>query len=149
MLGMLIGGLLAKYLLQHYKAQHIVVLGLIGTPFGLLSLTMLYCSNHYEVLWFFASTMSLYLFSGFLFSGGSYLALISIKDKASGSAMMSFLNMLTAVLAVIVLGYISSNFFFAFLCVLGGLWFLVVLLVAFFTHATNAGWISHSRQVKP
>ncbi|RUR12757.1 MFS transporter [Legionella sp. km772] len=133
MIGMLIGGLIAKYLLQHYKAQQLVMWGLVGTAMGLVSLAMLFYSSEGSVLWFFLSVMSLYLFSGFLFSGGSYLALISIQDKASGSAMMSFLNMLTAVLAVIFLGYLSTNSFLAFLLVLGGLWFLTLILSMFFT----------------
>ena len=128
MLGMLLGGLLAKRLLQHYKAEFLVFWGLIGTALGLLSLTILFCSNHKEVLWFFASTMSLYLFSGLLFSGGSCLALEYAEDKASGSAMMSFINMSAAVLAVIALGYISVNPLFAFISVLGGLWFVLVVL---------------------
>lgn len=137
--GMLLGGFLAKYLLQHYKAQYLIIWGFIGIAFALLSLVLIFCLNNYVVSWFFVSTMNLYLFSGFLFTGGSYLALISINDKASGSAMMSFINMLTAVVAVVILGYISSNSFLAFLGVLGGLWLLIGGLLLFTVTKEKAG----------
>ncbi len=129
MIGMLIGGFGAKYLLQHYKVQQIILWGLIGTALGLVSLIILFYSKMYLIEWFFVSTMNLYLFSGFLFAGGSYLALNTIQDKASGSAMMSFINMLTALMAVIALAYVSANSFLAFIGVLGGLWILVTVLV--------------------
>ena len=71
----------------------------------------------------------MYLFSGLLFAGGSYIASNALNDKASGAAMMSFINMVTATLAVIVMGYLNNNPLFAFLVVLSGLWFLVMVIL--------------------
>jgi hypothetical protein len=132
MLGMLLGGILAKLMLERYAAQTLVICGLIGTSLGILSLVLLLNSSNFSVLWFFMSTLSLYLFSGLLFSGGAYLATQSISDKASGSAMMSFINMSSAVLSVIILGYVGSNPLLAFTYTVGGGWFLVLLLKIIF-----------------
>jgi MFS family permease len=132
MLGMLLGGILAKLMLERYAAQTLVICGLIGTSLGILSLVLLSISSNYSVLWFFMSTLSLYLFSGLLFSGGAYLATQSMSDKASGSAMMSFINMSSAVLTVIILGYVGSNPLLAFIYTVGGGCFLVLLLKIIF-----------------
>jgi MFS transporter, DHA1 family, multidrug resistance protein len=132
MLGMLLGGILAKLLLERYKAEVLVILGLIGTALGLLSLIIMFYSAYESILWFFSSTLVLYLFSGLLFSGGSYLASQSVADKASGSAMMSFINMSSAVLAVICLGYVAANPLLAFISIVGGAWLLVLVLQIIF-----------------
>jgi DHA1 family bicyclomycin/chloramphenicol resistance-like MFS transporter len=125
MLGMLAGGLLAKALLQRYRANIVVFLGLSGTAVGLVSLIEMSYSGSTSALWFFTSTVLLYLFSGLLFAGGSYIASTSINDKASSAAMMSFINMSTATCAVVLMGYISIKPFIAFITILSGLWLFI------------------------
>ncbi len=129
MVGMLAGGLLAKELLQRYKANKVVFLGLSGTASGLVSMILMVYSGNGSVLWFFTSTLLMYLFSGLLFAGGSYIASNSVSDQASGAAMMSFINMTTATLAVISMGYISSSPLFAFIAVLASFWMFVVIIL--------------------
>ena len=134
MLGMLLGGILAKILLERYKGELLVAWGFIGTGLGLLSLTLMFYSAPNSILWFFSSTSVLYLFSGLLFSGGSYLASQSVSDKASCAALMSFINMSSAVLAVIGLGYVASNPLLAFITIVGGAWLLVLALQLILIH---------------
>lgn len=130
MFGMLGGGLLAKMLLQRYSAYNVVALGLSGTALGLGSLILMTYSGLISVLWFFISTLMMYLFSGLLFAGGSYIASNGVNDKASGAAMMSFLNMSTATLAVVLMGYIKTSSLLAFITILSTLWtFIFTLLV--------------------
>ncbi|MCL9683531.1 MFS transporter [Legionella maioricensis] len=129
MTGMLAGGLLAKELLQRYKANNVVFFGLIGTALGLVSMIVMVYSGNGSVLWFFTSTLFLYLFSGLLFAGGSYIASNAVNDKASGAAMMSFINMTSATLAVISMGYISSLPLFAFIAVLASFWILIFIIL--------------------
>ncbi|BCA94992.1 MFS transporter [Legionella antarctica] len=132
MVGMLVGGLLAKELLQRYGADKVVFLGLSGTASGLMCMIWMVYSGNDSVLWFFTSTLLMYLFSGLLFAGGSYIASNAVDDKASSAAMMSFINMISATLAVIAMGYISSSPLYAFIGVLGGFWLLV--FVVLFVH---------------
>ncbi|CEG56263.1 MFS transporter [Legionella fallonii] len=129
MVGMLSGGLLAKVALQKYSASNVVYLGLTGTALSIGCLILMVYSGHPLVLWFFMSTLFLYLFSGFLFAGGSYIASNAVSDKASGSAMMSFINMMTATLAVVFMGYVSTKPLLAFITILAGLWFLVLVIL--------------------
>lgn len=129
MAGMLAGGLLARFLLQRYQASRVVFVGLIGTATGLGTIILTHYWNNTTPLWFFSSTLFMYLFSGLLFAGGSYIASNAAADKASGAAMMSFINMSTATVAVIVMGYVSSSPLTAFIIVLGCLWVLVLLFL--------------------
>ncbi len=130
MVGMLSGGLLAKVALQKYSASNVVYLGLAGTGLSVSSLILMFYSGNPLVLWFFMSTLFLYLFSGFLFAGGSYIASNAVSDKASGAAMMSFINMTTATLAVVLMGYVSTKPLLAFITILAGLWFLVLAILS-------------------
>ncbi|MCL5272413.1 MAG: MFS transporter, partial [Gammaproteobacteria bacterium] len=129
MAGMLAGGLMAKPLLQKFSANKVVQFGLAGTVLGVISLLLIAVSHISSVIGFFSSTLSLYLFSGLLFAGGSVIASNSVADKASGAAMMSFINMVTATIAVIVVGWISSNPLIGFILVLAGLWMTVLVLL--------------------
>ena len=58
--------------------------------------------------------MSMYIFGGFVFPSGSYFALASTSDKANGSSMMSFVNMLSAVVSVIIAGYLPTSIIVSF-----------------------------------
>lgn len=129
MIGMLAGGLLAKALLQRFKADKVVILGLAGTALGIISLIKMSHSENISALWFFTSTVLMYLFSGLLFAGGSYIASNAVNDKASSAAMMSFINMSTATLAVVLMGYISIKPLFAFIAILSSLWLFVFVVL--------------------
>jgi MFS transporter, DHA1 family, multidrug resistance protein len=126
---MLAGGLLARFLLERIQANEVVLLGLMGTATGLAAVIFIYYLNNVLPVWFFLSTLVMYLSSGLLFAGGSYLASNAVSDKASGAAMMSFINMVTATLAVIVMGYVNKNSLAAFIIVLSALWILVLFLL--------------------
>ncbi|WP_332460216.1 MFS transporter [Legionella clemsonensis] len=129
MFGMLIGGLWAKRLVNYFSAGKVVVMGLTGSLAGIISLIIMLLLHASSPGWFFSSTMSFYIFGGLLFSGGSILASTAINDKANGSAMMSFINMSSATIAVIAMGYLSANPLKAYIDVLLGMWFLVVVLL--------------------
>ena len=129
MVGMLVGGLWAKSLLHQLSAIQVIKIGLIGSALGILSILEMSYVNSSFTLWFFLSTFTLYLFSGLLFAGGSYIASNALSDKASASAMMSFINMSTATVAVVIMGYLSSSPMQAFVEILMGMWLLVVALL--------------------
>lgn len=73
-IGMLIGGLSARVLMQRFSVMKVIAVGYIGSFFGLLSLVAMLYINYNSVLWFFISTCLLYCCSSYLFAGGSYMA---------------------------------------------------------------------------
>lgn len=129
MLGMLLGGFGAKFLLNRFPAMQVIVLGLIGCAVGTTSLLAMLHENSSSAVWFFLSTFGLYLFGGLLFAGGSLIASNALPDKASASAMMSFINMSLAVLAVVIMGYLGANPLKAFVEVLTVMWLLIAGLL--------------------
>lgn len=128
-IGMLAGGISAKYLLHQLNARILSMLGIVGVFVGLFSLLVMALVQSASPLWYFITSLSLYLFSAYLFTGGSYIASNAVTDKASGAAMMSFLNMATATMAVVIMGYVSQNPFNAFEITIGGLWVIAVVIV--------------------
>jgi len=82
-----------------------------------------------STLWFFLITASLYLFNGLMFSSGSLVASNALTDKACAAAMMSFINMCFATLAVILMGYLAINPLLSFILILSLVWTLVVVLL--------------------
>ena len=136
MVGMLAGGLWAKQLLAKVPAQKMVSIGFIGCAFGILCLIVMQSLGYMSTLWFFLTTMILYVFSGLLFAGGSYLASSAVTDKGNGSAMLSFINMSTATLAVMVMGYLSPNPMIAFIEILSVLWVCIVVLLIIYSRSS-------------
>jgi len=128
-IGMLIGGLSARVLMQRWSVMHVIGVGYIGSCIALLSLGSMFYVGNQSVFWFFLSTCILYCCSSYLFAGGSYVASNAIKDKASASSMMSFVNMGVATLSVVIMGYLSSNPFSALLIILAGLFIISLMLL--------------------
>ncbi|WP_242604601.1 MFS transporter [Legionella fairfieldensis] len=126
--GMLLGGLSARVLMQRFPVNRVITMGYMGSCLALLSLGLMWYLNSQTVLWFFMSTSLFYCFSSYLFAGGSYMASNAIEDKASASSMMSFINMSIATLSVVIMGYLSSDPFFGFLWMLASVFFITLIL---------------------
>lgn len=127
--GMLLGGLLVKQLLARFSVNRVIAIGFLGIALGIGNLFVIWGIASQSALWFFLTTASLYLFSSLLFSGGSLVASNALKDKASASAMMSFVNMCFATLCVILMGYLVTNPLLGFVIILCLIWLLVVGLL--------------------
>lgn len=126
--GMLLGGLSARVLMQRFPVMHVIILGYVGSSLALLSLGAMLYWNPQSVLWFFVSTSLLYCCSSYLFAGGSYMASNAIEDRASASSMMSFINMGVATISVVIMGYLSANPFYSFLGMLSGIFLTTFIL---------------------
>ncbi|WP_116963873.1 hypothetical protein [Fastidiosibacter lacustris] len=62
-----------------------------------------------STLGFFTTFALLYFFCGLLFPAATFYASSAIEDKASASSMMSFINIGSAMLFVIIMGYLPGN----------------------------------------
>ncbi|MDP1574398.1 MAG: MFS transporter [Coxiellaceae bacterium] len=126
MIGMFFGGLLCSRLIKQYHEKKVLISGFALIFLGLIFLSMITLFDSHSALLFFIATAYLYLVSGLLFPTASFFALNTIEDRASASAVMSFVNMGSATLAVIVMGYLPFSTIDAFLFILC-LLFLVAL----------------------
>ncbi|MCF6775783.1 MFS transporter [Thiotrichales bacterium 19X7-9] len=125
--GMLSGGILSSFLMKYLGAQRLLKLSVVLVIPCLISLLILSLTNSHNILWYFISAMCAYATFGLIFPSASYFATLKAKDKASASSMMSFLNMISATIGVIIMGYLSINPVLAMVCVLG-IFFIIVAL---------------------
>lgn len=125
MIGMLLGGFLGAYLIQKISMKSILFTGLGLMVVGVFGLFTLILTHNHLAVSFFLITAFLYLISGLIFPAGSYFAVKAIEDKMNAASMMSFVNMGSATLGVIILGYLSFSALTDFVLVLAG--FLVII----------------------
>jgi MFS family permease len=123
-LGMLLGGLWSKQLMNKFSASKVVTLGLMLCVISLCSFLFMWKIQKISVLWFFGSSALLHVFGSLVFSGGSYIASNALKDKANSSSMMSFINMSIASLAVAIMPFLSTNPLLSFSAALTIFWLL-------------------------
>jgi len=131
MVGMFASGFISARLMKQYGANKLLKIGFITLAPCLVSLLLIAFSQGQHILWFFMTTMFLYLCSGLLFPACSYLASNAIEDRASASSMMSFINMMTAMLSVIIMGYLPFAIIISFGLVLGLLFILTLILALY------------------
>ncbi|WP_440616897.1 MFS transporter [Cysteiniphilum sp. 6C5] len=106
--GTLISGLTAPRILHRFDANKIIMFAIAIIFIGAISLYLSVALNT-GALVFFVICAVLYYFSGLLFPCATLFASSAISDKASASSMMSFMNMGSAMLAVIIMGYLPGN----------------------------------------
>tara|TARA_Y100000588_G_C14266862_1_gene930327 strand:- start:2069 stop:3265 length:1197 start_codon:yes stop_codon:yes gene_type:complete len=132
MLGMLTSGFLGAFLIKRLGANGLLFIALSGMNLPIVSLLYLAIGQHASVLWFFLTTSMLYLFSGLVFPAASIIASNAIEDNASASGMMSFINMGSAMVAVMIMGYLPISTIWAFALTIMVFYGATVILVAFF-----------------
>lgn len=118
MIGMLSSGFLSAKLMKTHHEKRVLLIGFSGVFLGLCMLVIITIASIHYTLLFFATTSFLYLTSGLLFPAASYFASTAISDRASASSVMSFINMGSAMLGVIIMGYLPLPTISAFTVIL-------------------------------
>lgn len=132
MIGMCFGGFLCAKLLKKIGEKRTLTLSLkLITPAILLFIIISLFKINYTLL-YFATTSYLYLMTGLLFPSASYFASTSIEDKASASSVMSFINMGSAMIGVIIMGYLPFSSIASFTLVCTLFFILVATLCVYF-----------------
>jgi DHA1 family bicyclomycin/chloramphenicol resistance-like MFS transporter len=133
MIGMLLSGILSAYLMKRYPIERVLITGFSGILLGLSTLTIITIFSIHNSAIFFSTTSFLYLTSGLLFPAASFLGSTSIEDRASASSVMSFINMGSAMLGVIVMGYLPFYSITSFTMIMWLFFMMVILLCLRFT----------------
>lgn len=126
-LGMLLGGISSRYLMEKWKTFQVLLFGYGVAAVLLVFLYLMQAMQLHSPFLFFFLCALLYCFSAYLYAGGAYLASTAIDDKASASSMMSFVNMMTATLAVSMMAQLSADPFKGFIEILS-----LMLILTFF-----------------
>ncbi len=127
--GMLASGFFSAYIMKKYGPARLLYIGLIGMAPCLVSLCVIAITQQSSAIWFFMTTMFLYLFSGVLFPAASFFASNAIKDKANASSMMSFINMGSAMMTVAIIGYLPMSSIKALATAITAFFVIITLLL--------------------
>jgi MFS family permease len=129
LVGMLGAGFLGAKLIKHYGAKRVFVAGLMITLFALISLWLLSSMHSASIGWFFTTTTLLYFSGGLVFPAASYYASNATDDKAHAASAMSFINIGSGTISVIIIGYLPFSSAISLSAVLTGFLVLLVALV--------------------
>jgi len=129
MVGMFVSGFIGAKLIKHITPIKVLILAMVLLIPCFLSLIRLASIAHPATLWFFVTTAILYVLTGLIFSTATYFASNAITDKANASSMMSFINMGSGMLGVIIMGYLPFSSLSAFNVVFIGFYILCTALL--------------------
>lgn len=110
--GLLIGSLLSPWLIKKYSIISLISKGIIIMAIGTLLMLATTLSHLPPLLSLFLPTIIIYIGLCFILSNTSTIAMSHVNDKSHGAAVMSFLNMGTATVAVLSLGFFTIEILF-------------------------------------
>lgn len=133
-IGMLSGSLLSSHISKNYKPEKSIKLGLSIMFIGALALLIMLTLFAHDALSLFAPMFIIYIGCSFIFGNGSALALRDTEDKSNASALLSFINMGSTTIGVLLLGVfhvqsaIVMPLIFLGYLLLGVIWYLLLLI---------------------
>jgi len=130
--GMIIGSLLANLMGKKHSTTTMLKIGLTVTALGVIGLVACLNLLPQNYLSLFAPMFVIYIGLSFVFGNSSALALSKATDKSNASAMMSFINMGSAVVVVSILALLNNQnimllpTLFAIFIIAGVIWFALL-----------------------
>ncbi|MED7819977.1 MULTISPECIES: multidrug effflux MFS transporter [unclassified Francisella] len=114
-IGIISGSMLIAKVINKHDSHRILIVALVCF-FALLIITAgLKMANEITPLVFFVLITLMYFVCNFIYPTASHLASNAIECKSNGSAAMNFINMLTGVVAVSIMGYLPFEYIWDFL----------------------------------
>lgn len=127
-IGLIVGSQISALLVKKFEPLKVLFFGVILMFLGIFPLLVFFIFNIMEPWALFLPMIIIYGGISFIFPNASVLAMQHVSDKASASAMMSFINMGIATLIVLITGIMHQSWLLmpiTFLILL----FLSVLLI--------------------
>ncbi|OIN84615.1 multidrug effflux MFS transporter [Francisella sp. TX07-6608] len=114
-IGIVLGSMLVAKIINKHDTHKILIVALICFVVLVVVMAWLKIANYMTPLIFFVLITLMYFVCNFIYPTASYLASTAIECKSNASAAMNFINMLTAVVAVSIMGYIPFEYIWNFL----------------------------------
>lgn len=135
--GILIGSFMVARIINKYTSESILIIALIVLMVLFILLALLYFLRAVTPIVFFGLATLMYFVANFIYPAASHLASNAIECRANASSAMNFVNMLTAVIGVTIMGYIPLAYMWSFILICLVLP-LVCLLLIFATVSKSA-----------
>lgn len=124
-LGLMVGSLLSARLARVLSARQGIVLGLGLASAGALVMLLLFATVGVNIGSLFVAPALVFCGISCVYSCASALFIVEVADKANGSALVSFVNIITAMSGVYAVGFFARSSLacpIAFLCFAGLMW---------------------------
>lgn len=129
-IAMLAFGLTGANLLGRFGAQKCLMSSLLLLLPAFISLAAMLLFHHTTIIWLFATTAWLFAFSRMTYASAAYVATHSSDDTANAASLMSFINMLTATLSIVIMGYLPFSDLASFITISALLYVICLGLLA-------------------
>lgn len=137
LVGIVTGSQLAAYGANRVHPRQAILIGAVLAALGVGVMLGAFMLKFVMPIFLFLPTTITYVGLTFIMSNASMLAMQSVEDKSSGSAMMNFINVGTAMLGVVGIGMLHSTSHFL-LPVVYSIVVVLLFLVIFFTRTRVA-----------
>lgn len=107
--GLVLGSLVSARMVVHYSIVNCIRLGIVITSCGVACMMIGMLMHWSALVALFLPMVVVYFGLCFIMANASTLAMLTVEDKAQGSAVMSFINMGSATLVVLSLGLFSIH----------------------------------------
>ncbi len=121
-IGLIIGSLISPRLVNRYSLKSLIRAGILIAGTGILLMIILMLMHMSVIIFLFTPIIIIYFGLSFIIANASSIAMSHTDDKAHGSAVMNFINMGTATIAVLSLGFFNTTPFilpitYAIICI--------------------------------
>lgn len=116
-IGIILGSILVAKIINKHDSHSILIIALICFLILIVVMAGLKLANSMTPVIFFVLITLLYFICNFIYPTASHLASNAIECKSNGSAAMNFVNMLTAVIGVSIMGYIPFEYIWSFMLI--------------------------------
>ncbi|WP_150466798.1 MFS transporter [Francisella sp. SYW-9] len=115
--GIILGSIIVSRIINIYDSRKILVVSLICLIILIVILAIMKISNEVTPAVLFILATLMYFVCNFIYPAASYLASTAIECKSNASTGMNFINMLTALIGVSVMGYIPFEYIWKFMLI--------------------------------
>lgn len=129
-IGIVTGSLIVAKVVNKYSSESILIIALVTMLSLLILLAVLQLAGAVTPLRFFVLMTLLYFVSNFIYPTASHLASNAIECRANASSAMNFVNMLTGVVSVSIMGYLPLEYIWSFIVVCIVLPLICLVLIA-------------------
>jgi MFS family permease len=115
MVGIMLGGLTCASIIHKFETFKLLAFTILVTIISFITISILNIAGLNNALMFFTIITFIYFITSFIFPLASSLALKDIDDAEYASGAISFVNMMTAMVCVIIMSYLPLSNMWSFI----------------------------------
>ncbi|MED7789656.1 MFS transporter [Francisella sp. 19X1-34] len=115
--GILLGAIVVAKIINIYRSERILLIALVCLIILIVILAVLKITDNITPIIFFLIVTLMYFVCNFIFPTGSHIASNAIDCKSNASSAMNFINVLSSVVGVTIMGYMPFEYIWNFMLI--------------------------------